>query len=332
MRSRPCLRSATSPAASRIRRCCEMAWRVVPKGAARSLTERPPPASWSSSARRTGWARAANTSASASATALRAMVMPAVYLKAIACATDVKVIAFISSSAPARREPAMVLVIGATGTVGAEVTRQLIAAGQRPRALVRDPRSARERLGGAAELIVGDLDRPETLDRALDGAGRVFLLTVPGERQLQRERAVIDAARRAGPQQVVRLSRAGADERSPLRIARLHWQAERQLQRSGLASTILRPPMFMQNLRFMVRDGAISSAMGDGRVAMVDVRDVAAVAVAALTRDGHAGRTYIVTGPRAVGLADAAGLLSRQLGGGIPHPRPTPRGGGAAFL
>jgi uncharacterized protein YbjT (DUF2867 family) len=226
----------------------------------------------------------------------------------------------------------MVLVIGATGTVGTEVTRQLIAAGQRPRALVRDPRAARERLGGAAELIVGDLDRPETLDRALDGAGRVFLLTVPGEQQLQRERAVIDAARRAGAQRIVRLSRAGADERSPLRIARLHWQADQQLRRSGLACTILRPPMFMQNLRFMLRDGTISSAIGDGRVAMVDVRDVAAVAVAALTGDGRAGRTYVVTGPRAVGLADAASLLSRQLGREIRYLRLSPDDVRAAFL
>jgi uncharacterized protein YbjT (DUF2867 family) len=226
----------------------------------------------------------------------------------------------------------VVLVIGASGTVGTEVTRQLIAAGQRPRALVRDPLAARERLGEAAELIVGDLDRPETLDRALDGAGRVFLLTVPGERQLQRERAVIDAARRAGAQQIVRLSRAGADECSPLRIARLHWQAERQLRQSGLAATILRPPMFMQNLRFMVRDGTISSAIGDGRVAMVDVRDVAAVAVAALTGDGHAGRTYVVTGPRALGLADAASLLSRQLGVEISYLRLSPDDVRAAFL
>ena len=208
----------------------------------------------------------------------------------------------------------MILVTGATGTVGSEVVSQLAAIGERPRALVRNLEAARQRLGGRVEVVTGDLDRPETLDRALDGVGRLFLLTVPGPRQLGQERAVAEAARRAGVRQVVRLSRVGAGERSPLRIARFHWQAEQQLQRCGLAATILRSPMFMQNLLFMVQGGAISSAIGDGKVAMVDARDVAAAAVATLTSDGHAGKTYVLTGPHAVGLEDAARLLSQQLG------------------
>jgi len=226
----------------------------------------------------------------------------------------------------------MVLVIGASGTVGAEVAHQLVALGQRPRALVRDPDAARQRLGDQVERVVGDLDRPETLDRALDGADRVFLLTVPSGRQLEQERALIDSAKRAGVRRIVRLSRAGADERSPLHVARFHWEAEQQLERSGLAFTILRPSMFMQNLLFMVRDGAISSAIGDGRVAMVDVRDVAAVAVAALTRDGHAGRTYVVTGPQALGLEAAARVLSRRLGREIRYVRLSPDDVRNAFL
>lgn len=208
----------------------------------------------------------------------------------------------------------MILVTGATGTVGSEVICQLATAGQQPRALVRNPEAARQRLGGQIDVVTGDLDRPETLDRALDGADRVCLITVSGPRQLGQEQAVIEAARRAGVRQVVRLSRAGAAEHSRLRVARLHWQADQQLRRCGLAATIVRPPMFMQNLLFMVQDGAISSAIGDGKVAMVDARDVAAAAVAALTGDGHAGKTYVVTGPGAVGLEDAARLLSRQLG------------------
>ena len=218
----------------------------------------------------------------------------------------------------------MILVTGATGTVGSEVVRQLIAADQRPRALVRSVEAARQRLGEQVDLAVGDLDQPGTLGRALDGAGRVFLITVPGPRQLGQERAVIEAAGRAGVVQVVRLSRVGAGGRSPLRVARFHGQAERQLQNSGLAATILRPPMFMQNLLFMVHSGAISSAIGDGKVAMVDARDVASVAVTALTTGGHAGKTYVVTGPQAVGLADAVELLSRQLGRQIRYERLAP--------
>jgi len=206
------------------------------------------------------------------------------------------------------------LIVGATGTVGSEVVAQLAAAGERPRALVRDADAARQRLGGQPELVAGDLDRPQTLGGAVDGAERMFLLTVPGDRQLEQERAVIDAARHAGLRRIVRLSRLGAGERSPLRVARLHWRAEQQLKGSGLAWTILRPPMFMQNLLFMVRDGMIYSAIRDGKIAMVDARDVAAAAVAALTSDGHIGATYNVTGPQAVGLEDAATLLSEELG------------------
>ncbi len=208
----------------------------------------------------------------------------------------------------------MILVTGATGTVGSEVARQLIAAGQRLRALVRNPDTARQRLGDQVDVAAGDLDRPETLERAMDGVGRVFLLTVPGPRQLGQEGAVIEAARRAGAQHVVRLSRVGAEERSPLRVARFHWQAEQQLWQCGLAATILRPPMFMQNLLFMVRHSVISSAIGDGKIAMVDARDVAAAAVATLTTDAHTGKIYLVTGPQAVGLKDAARLLTCQLG------------------
>ena len=216
------------------------------------------------------------------------------------------------------------LVVGATGTVGSEVVGQLAAAGERPRALVRDADAARQRLGDQAELVAGDLDRPQTLGGALDGAERMFLLTVPGDRQLEQERAVIEAAVHAGLRRIVRLFRLGADERSPLRVARLHWRAEQQLKGSGLAWTILRPPMFMQNLLFMVRDGMIRSAIGDGKIAMVDARDVAAAAVAALTGDEHLGATCTVTGPEAVGLEDAASVLSLELGTRIGFARLTP--------
>ncbi|HZD01010.1 MAG TPA: NAD(P)H-binding protein [Actinomycetes bacterium] len=81
----------------------------------------------------------------------------------------------------------MILVTGATGTVGSEVVRQLVSAGQRPRALVRDPSKARQRLGGQVEHVIGDLDRPETIAAALAGVDRVFLLTTQSTRQPQWE-------------------------------------------------------------------------------------------------------------------------------------------------
>jgi uncharacterized protein YbjT (DUF2867 family) len=218
----------------------------------------------------------------------------------------------------------MILVIGATGTVGSEVVRQLVATGERPRALVRDPATARQRLGDQVEHVVGDLDRPETIAAALAGVDRVFLLTTQSSRQPEWERAVIGAAARAGVGQLVKLSVFRADEQSPLQVARQHGQAERVLAQSGLAATILRPVFFMQNLLAMVHDGAIATAAGDGRVAMVDARDIAAVAVATLTGGGHAGKTYTLTGPEALSFYQVASVLSRQTGRPLRHVRVPP--------
>lgn len=218
----------------------------------------------------------------------------------------------------------MILVTGATGTVGSEVVRQLVATGERPRALVRDPATARQRLGDQVEHVVGDLDRPETIAAALAGVDRVFLLTTQSSRQPEWERAVIGAAARAGVGQLVKLSVFRADEQSPLQVARQHGQAERVLAQSGLAATILRPVFFMQNLLAMVHDGAIATAAGDGRVAMVDARDIAAVAVATLTGGGHAGKTYTLTGPEALSFYQVASVLSRQTGRPLRHVRVPP--------
>lgn len=215
----------------------------------------------------------------------------------------------------------MILVIGATGTIGSKVVGQLRALDERPRALVRDRDKARRLLGEQVEPVVGDLDRPETIEAALAGVDRVFLLTTQSSRQPDWERAVIAAAARAGVAHLVKLSVFRADERSPLRFARQHWQAERALEQSGLAWTMVRPVFLMQNLRVMVRDAAIYTAAGDGRVAMIDARDIAAVAVAALTTPGHEGKIYTLTGPEAVSFDDVANNLSQQSGKQIRHVR-----------
>jgi uncharacterized protein YbjT (DUF2867 family) len=218
----------------------------------------------------------------------------------------------------------MILVIGATGTVGRLVARQLTARGEQVRALVREPDTARQRLGDRIGYVVGDLDRPRSLAPALAAANRVFLLTRQSDRQPDQERAVVDAAVRAGVRHLVKLSVFRADERSPLQIARQHALTERIVRESGLGYAIVRPVFFMQNLPGMIRDGAIRTAAEDGRVAMVDVRDVAAVAVDALTSYGNEGRTYTVTGPQAVTFDTAAATLSRETGDPVRHVHVAP--------
>jgi uncharacterized protein YbjT (DUF2867 family) len=215
----------------------------------------------------------------------------------------------------------MILVIGATGTVGGEVVSRLTAAGEPVRALVHDPAKAALLPGEQVEYVVGDLDRPETIQAGLADVDRVFLLTRQSDRQLDQERGVVQAAVGAAVGHIVKLSIFRADEQSPLQVTRQHWQAERALQDSGLAYTILRPPFFMQNLLDMIRGGAIYTAAEDGSVAMIDARDVAAVAAAALTSRQHHGQIYTPTGPQALSFDEVARILSEQTGAQIRHVR-----------
>jgi uncharacterized protein YbjT (DUF2867 family) len=218
----------------------------------------------------------------------------------------------------------MILVTGATGTIGSQVFRRLAAAGERPRAFVRDPQTARAPLGEPLEYIVGDLDQPETVETGLTGVDRVFLLTRQSGRQPEQERNVINAVVRSGGRQLVKVSVFRAAERSPLQIARQHREAERAVEQSGLSHTIVRPVFLMQNLFKMVRDGAIHTAAEDGRVAMVDARDVAAVAVNALTSRRCDGKTYTLTGPQPLSFDEVAEILSEQTGKQVRHVRVAP--------
>ncbi|HSJ44274.1 MAG TPA: SDR family oxidoreductase [Euzebyales bacterium] len=218
----------------------------------------------------------------------------------------------------------MILVTGATGTVGSGVCRQLHAAGVRPRALVRDGAAARTLLGDRIDPVEGDLDRPETLDPALAGIDRLFLLTRQSRRQPEQERAIIDAAARAGTMRIVKLSVFRADKASQLRIARQHADAEQAVRRSGLAHVFVRPVFFMQNLIRMARAGALYTAAGDGRVAMVDARDVAAVSADLLRGPLRDRRAHTLTGPQAMTFDEAAEILSDQTGRRFRHVRVSP--------
>ena len=209
----------------------------------------------------------------------------------------------------------MILVTGATGTVGGEVARQLIAAGIRPRLLVRDPKKARE-LEGKAELVQGDLIRPESLDAAFEGVEKLFLVSsgVDGPTQ---DRNAIAAAKRAGVKHVVKLSVFGADQPAII-FAKWHAEGEKALLASGLKWTLLRPGSFMSNALFSVEtiksQGAFYDSQGEGKYAPIDPADIGAVAVKALTSPGHEGKAYPMTGPESFTLAQQAALLSKALG------------------
>ena len=131
-------------------------------------------------------------------------------------------------------------------------------------------------------------------------------------------RNLIRAAAQAGVRYIVRHSVRGADDNSPIKIARWHAASQRELESSGVAWTHLQPVFNMQNfLRFassIQSHGTFFAPMRDGAISMVDARDVASVAVEALTAAGHEEQTYLVTGPEPLAFADAAQQLSNVLG------------------
>ena len=216
----------------------------------------------------------------------------------------------------------MILVTGATGKVGQEVVRQLAAANVPVRALIRDPtRASHIRLPGV-EIAQGDLGRPETLDGALAGVDRAFLLSSPDPEQVRLQGNLIEAARRAGTRHVVKVSVAGGPD-SGTQIGRWHWTTEKQLEASGLEFTFLRPISYMQQLLIfaptIAATGAFQLPMGTGAVAVVDTRDVASVAVCALTEAGHERRIYDLTGPQSLSFDEVADALSEATGKKISY-------------
>lgn len=229
----------------------------------------------------------------------------------------------------------MILVTGATGTVGSEAVRLLAAQHHPARALVRDPSRVAHRadLADEIEIVTGDFDHPDTLDAALAGVDTVILVSpaVPAQ-----EIAVIDSAVRQGVTHLVKItSKASAD--SPVDRRRGQARIEAHLAATGLPHTLLRSNAYLQNLLALApavrQTRGFTMSAGDGPVGMIDARDVAAVATRiALAPAAHVGRTYRLTGPALVTYADIAKELSSTLGHDIEYRRTSPDEHRAAMI
>ena len=210
----------------------------------------------------------------------------------------------------------MILVTTA-GKVGAEAVRLLRGQDTPVRVLVRDPgQPAVKALAAAgAEIAVGDLDVPSSIDAALAGVSAVILVSpaVPAQ-----ELNVVASAVRAGVSHVVKAtSKASAD--SPIARRRGQAEIEAGLAAAGIPHTLLRSNAYMQNVLALApaiaATDSFGSAAGQGRAGMVDARDVAAVAAAvAVNPAPPAGRTYWLSGPELLSNYDVAAVLSKLLG------------------
>lgn len=223
----------------------------------------------------------------------------------------------------------MIVVFGATGPVGRGVVAELATRGKSFRAVSRDPEAARRVLPDRTEIVRADLRDPASVRAAVAGAESVLVLSPHDPDQHDLQAGLIDAARQAGAQRIVKLSglNAAVSPHSHSTIGRLHWRTDQHLRHSGVPWAVVRPTPFMQNaldwLNTAVRFGRLRLPMGHARIAMVDAGDVSAVLVAALTGDAAAGQTYQVTGPRPLALSEVAQMLGRATGRSLSY-RPIP--------
>jgi uncharacterized protein YbjT (DUF2867 family) len=191
----------------------------------------------------------------------------------------------------------MIGVFGGTGKIGGEVVTALREKGASFKCIVRDPAVAAEKLGGEVALIPGDLSDIDSLVAAFDGLDKIFLVCGLDPDLARMEINAIEAAKRSGVSGIVKSSAAEPmiDANSPTSVGRQHLAVEQALKESGLNWTILRPTFLMQNslsqrVRVATEHRLDMPVPPDAQVSMIDTRDVAACAVAALTEDGHDGK------------------------------------------
>ncbi|WP_381797346.1 NAD(P)H-binding protein [Streptomyces niveus] len=201
-----------------------------------------------------------------------------------------------------------ILITGATGKSGRRVVGQLRSKGLPVRAAARNGEH------------VFDWTESRTWDSALEGVRSLYIVQLDGT---QLVRPFVERALRHGARRIVLASGRGIDDPGYARdsggVLEGILDSEAAVRESGLEWTISRPGWFAQNFSEgffadAVRTGELRLPAGDGGASFVDAEDIAAVVVAALTEDGHAGRTYELSGPRALTLTEAAATISTAAG------------------
>ena len=181
----------------------------------------------------------------------------------------------------------MILVTGATGKTGSHLARQLVKSGHKVRALVRTADKAAALSAAGVEIAAGNGNSPTDVAAALKGVDRAVLIYPNGEQQLELEKLFVDQAAAAGVKHLVKLSSPEALEHMKNPVHQTHYKSEQHIKQSGLAWTMVRPNFFMQNFlanaHTIKTEGKFYLPMGDGRAAMTDTRDAAAVIAQVLT-------------------------------------------------
>jgi NAD(P)H dehydrogenase (quinone) len=225
----------------------------------------------------------------------------------------------------------MLGITGATGKLGGKVASRLEKLGVAQRLIVRDAKRAPDLQNAEIAQVSSYSDTPGMV-KALTGVKTLFLISAqdrmganqkaaqtgidnPEYDRLKEQKTAIDAAVAAGVKQVVYLSFLGASESAVFILNQDHYYTEQYIRKAGIAFTFLRPCLYLENLPLRVSaEGIIRAPAGIGKAGWVTRDDIADVAVAVLTGKGHQGKTYDVTGPEALSMAQVAQKIAAASG------------------
>jgi NAD(P)H dehydrogenase (quinone) len=236
----------------------------------------------------------------------------------------------------------MLAVTGAAGQLGCRVADRLSNLGLSLRMIVRDAAQA-PHLPGAEIAQASSYDDGASMRCALTGIEKVLLVSArdrfgvahisaknhvpaPVYDRLQQHRTAVDAAADAGVKHIIYLSMINAAPDATFILSRDHFSTEEYIRKSGVPFTFLRVSLYTDNVPQCVSaDDVIRAPAGEGRAAWVTRDDIADVAVAVLTGSGHLGRTYNITGPEALSMAETAEILSAAVKRKIVYRAQTPQ-------
>ncbi|HYA89299.1 MAG TPA: SDR family oxidoreductase [archaeon] len=211
----------------------------------------------------------------------------------------------------------MILITGATGTVGKAVLKEMTRGQSNVRAMFRSKDDAGKAPPGCEPVIADYADKP-SLGKALDGTSAVFVVCSPIPQLVELESNVLDAAKESGVKHVVLSSALGAGDYGKS-FPSWHRKVEDKLKTMGISYTILRPNSFLQNIvayqaPSIRSQSAFYSSMGGAKISYLDVGDIAVVAARALAGGAHVGKTYELNGPEAISNDELARRISKVTG------------------
>ena len=216
----------------------------------------------------------------------------------------------------------MILITGASGSVGKAVLQEASRKGSKFRAMFRSKQEAAKAPAGC-EPVLADYSDKQSLRTALDGATSIYVVCSPIPQLVELEGNVLGVCKESGVEHVVLNSALGAGD-FPKSFPSWHRKVEDKLKATGMSYTILRPNGFLQNIvafnaPSIRAQGAFYAAMGDAKVSYLDIGDIAVVAVKALQGGAHSGKTYELNGPEAISNHELAKRISRITGRAVNY-------------